>query len=179
MSVFSLELKTTKDDVESTLARLDTALSPEALAGFLELQVGPYLQRRSKQRFQSEGDDASGKWAPLLPATAAVRAAGPWGVGADHPINKRTGELEEYITGSSSLSWPHSLGATLQFPGKRAETNSLQEKMNTAQKGRAKPATVPRPVLAVNERDLAFVMTELSFHVTGYVSSGFPIAVSV
>lgn len=168
MSIFSLEINVDRNDLESTLVRLDSALSPEALAGFLQLKVGPYLRRRAKQRFESEGDDASGKWAPLQPSTAAVRAAGPWAVGAEHPINKRTGELEEYITGSTSESWPHGLGASLRYPGRTSRGKGLSQKVETAQAGRSKPATVPRPVLAVSERDLSFVMTELSFHITGY-----------
>lgn len=149
------------ESVIAVLRSLDSALSPEGMAAFLGLEVAPYLAERAKRRFADEGDDASGKWAPLLPATQAIRAASPeWPVGPDHPINRRTGELEDWVTGGSFAAMPHALGATLRYPG-TPPSGELARKVETAQRGRNR--TVPRPVLSVSEADLVFVVTRLAF----------------
>lgn len=161
--------------VQAMLRHLDTALSPVAMAGFLGVKVGTFLKERATARFKGEGDDVSGRWAPLQPSTQLVRSYGPWPVGPDSPINKRTGELEAYITQSDIYAWGHSMGATVMYPGKIPNSKGLQQKMQTAQQGRARPRTVKRPVLGVNERDLTEVMTMLAFHVQSY-SSGVPVS---
>lgn len=142
------------------LTKLNTSLDPNEIAIWLGAVVDPYIRKRARDRFKSEGDDVTGKWAPLLGPTQYIRSNA--GFGAAHPINKRTGELEAYITGST-----HRLAsapvATLTLPGK-APKGELFKKVKTAQRGRFQPPTVPRPVLGVNERDLATVMTELSLY---------------
>lgn len=153
--------------VQAMLNHLDTAISPTGLMFFLTGTVGPWIRERAKDRFESEGDDVVGKWAPLAPATQEIRSRGEWPVGPTGPINKRTGELEAYVTGSDALVTGHSLGATLTFPGKRTSKRSIKTKMETAQKGRAKPRTPARPVLGLNEKDLSYVITMLAFHVQG------------
>lgn len=158
--------------VQHMLEVLDTALSPIGLAAFLYGVVGPWVQERAQERFASEGDDVSGKWAPLQETTVRIRE--DYGFEGSHPINKRTGELEEYITqgGVDVVSAPGA--AVLKFPGKEPATKGLREKLSTAQRGRANPQTVARPVLGLNERDLAYTVTMLAFHVQGEgVSRGF------
>lgn len=155
--------------VEDMLARLDTALSAEALAEFLTVKVAPFLGARAKERFRTEGDDASGKWAPLMPATQAIRASGAqtygWAIGPDHPINRRTGELEDYITSGNGKTIPWSSGASLVYPDPANAQGELVDKVATAQKGRVSPRTVARKVLAVNETDLDFVLRRLQEHI--------------
>lgn len=150
--------------VEALLHHLDTALNPVAIAGFLGAEVDPYLRERAKMRFEREGDDVSGKWAPLKETTQAIREQ--MGYGADGPINKRTGKLEEYILGTPNRLTIHTLGATLTLPG-RSPTGETKTKVQTAQQGKGSPRTVSRPVLGMNEKDMLFVLTALAFHVGG------------
>lgn len=151
--------------VDAMLQRVDTAISPVGLMGFLTGVIGPYIRERASDRFASEGDDVSGKWAPLQPATQEIRSRGEWPVSATHPINVRTHELERFITQSNAAVWGHTLGASLRYPDKQPTRRSITQKMETAQRGRANPRTVARPVLGLNERDLAFTMQSLMFHI--------------
>jgi len=80
------------------------------------------------------------------------------------PINRRTGELEDWVVNSGWFSYPTGFGASMRYPNK-APTGELKKKVETAQKGRKYPSTVARPVLGVNENDLLFLMTSLSFAV--------------
>lgn len=156
--------------VQAMLKHLDTSLDPLAIAGMLGAKVGPYLRERAKARFTGEGDDVTGAWQPLAVAThgfrAAGRAQGLWSVGDANPINVRTHELENYITQGNGFAYPHTTGATLQFP-KPSGKSSIREKMKTAQQGKAFPRTPPRPVIGMNDRDVLFVISTLAFHVKG------------
>lgn len=149
------------------LETVDSALSVRGLATFMGLGVGPWVKERAQDRFASEGDDASGKWAPLKDTTVEIRENGPWGVEGAHPINKRTGELEAYITQSSFGITSIPGAAALTYPDKPPKSPAIKQKLSTAQKGRKSPSTIARPVLALGERDLAQVMTMLAFHVQG------------
>jgi hypothetical protein len=147
--------------VESLLLRLDTALSPFAIAAFLGGPVEEYIQGRAENRFRQEGDDVSGKWAPLKDATQAIRAQE--GYGADGPIDRRTDRLMHYIVGSPGRSQATGLGATLTYPG-TPPTGELLTKVQTAQRGKPYPNTPPRPVLGLGEEDLAQVLILLSIY---------------
>lgn len=149
--------------VQKMLAVLDTALNPVAIAGFLTGVVEPYVHERAEARFADEGDDVVGPWQPLKPATVAIRQA--QGYGGAHPINVRTGELESYITEGPGNTLVHPFGATLTMPGQPA-TGDLADKVRTAQEGDTR--TVARPVMGLNEQDLAFVLLALARHV-GFV----------
>jgi hypothetical protein len=150
-------------DAELTLTRLNTALSATGLVAFMTGSVAPYLAERAKARFDSEGDDVSGKWAALKDSTQEFRLHG--GYPPSTPINHRTGQLERYITETGSDAAPiGTTGAQLTFPGDVTADAALTQKMQTAQRGRAEPRTVPRPVLGVNERDVAFVTEALMFY---------------
>jgi len=154
-------------DTLADMERLEGLLSPVGMAFFMNTEVGPYLRARAASRFAREGDDVSGQWEPLKPVTQLIREENPdWPVGPTHPINKRTGELEHYITHSTPETWPTTVGATTQYPG-RPPSGELAEKVETAQRGRVSPSTVPRPVLGVNETDILFVMTRLHFWISG------------
>ena len=146
--------------VERMLHALDTALNPVAVASFLGAEVDPYLRERGRSRFQNEGDDVVGQWAPLKEATQNIRLQ--MGYGAAHPINKREGELEEYITESPNNLTVTPWGAQLTLPGTPPQ-GELLDKVKRAQQGDDR--TVPRPVLGMNEADLAFVLVALAQHI--------------
>lgn len=152
------------DHLLEMLDILDTALNPAAIATMLGAEVGPYLRQRAKNRFRNEGDDVVGQWSPLRPATQTIRAS--QGFGPDHPINRRTGALERYITQSPDAISLASWGATLRYPAQYPR-GELRDKVTTAQKGRVKPNTVPRPVIGLNSRDLEFVLVAIAWHMTG------------
>ncbi len=144
--------------VEATLNRLDTVLSPVGIAGMLSGPVDEYLQHRAKERFRTEGDDVVGKWAPLSPATEAIRAQ--QGFGAAHPINRRRGELERYITETPGQVTPiPGVGAILDAPG-AAATGTLKKKLRGAQKGEG--TAPPRPVLGLNATDTVAITALMS-----------------
>lgn len=171
MTDVSLEISGDASSVEFFLDRINTALNPVALVEFLTGQVVPWLNARGAERFRGEGDDVVGKWQPLQMSTQLERIRGKqqglWDIGPDHPINVRTHELEDYITHSLGYTLPSSLGATLTYPDPKDANASIKEKMKTAQQGRTSPSTVPRPVLGINERDLAYVLQRLATHVMG------------
>jgi hypothetical protein len=156
-----------KDSVEALLMRMDTALSPFAIASFLGGPVEEYIRSRAAERFANEGDDVVGKWAPLKPATQAIRAQE--GYGAEGPINRRTDELMNYIVGSPGRTQAHGLGATLTYPGTKP-VGETSDKMRTAQVGEPYSGTTARPVLGLGEEDLAVVLTLLSIYVGEAIS---------
>jgi hypothetical protein len=147
---------------------LDTALNPIAIASFLGADVGPFLTARARARFAGEGDDVVGNWRPLEAATQAIRASGRsqglWNVGDAHPINRRTGDMEAFITSTGFQISPVTIGATLTFPGGTPDTE-MQEKIKTAQQGKADPKTPARPVLAVGIADMNWVLLALASHI--------------
>lgn len=148
-------------DVRRKLFNLAVLLSPAGMGSFLGTEIGPYLSRRAGERFASEGDDATGPWAPLKPYTVQVREQGNWPVAGEHPINRRTGELENWVVGSGWDAYPTAAGASMRYPGTRPK-GELRKKVTTAQQGKSHPSTVARPVLAVNETDLLFTLAALT-----------------
>ena len=136
--------------VSRMLTWLQMKLSNHGMMAFLAGAVYPYIKERAEQRFTSEGDDASGQWAPLRDATQHWRQS--QGFSPQHPINVRTGELYRYITQSTAAIMPTPKGTIMRYPGKQARAH-LREKVKTAQKGKAKPSTVARPVLVLGVRD--------------------------
>lgn len=155
----------TERGVQQMLDTVDSALSVTGLAAFLYGAVGPWVKDRATDRFASEGDDVTGKWAPLQQVTVDIRERA--GFEGAHPINERTGELERYIT-QSEIGVVSSPGlGVMNYPNDPPRSGAVREKMKTAQTGRAHPSTVARPVLGLNERDLGSVMTMLAFHVQG------------
>ena len=150
--------------VQHMLNSIDSALSPVGLAAFLHGDVGPWVKQRAADRFRDEGDDVTGKWAPLAASTVEFRENA--GFEGAHPINKRTGELEAYITQGNVDVVAAPGVATMRYPSKSGTVSkALRQKLKTAQQGRDTPRTVARPVLGLNERDLAHVLTMLGFFV--------------
>lgn len=152
--------------VEEMMKVIDTSLSAVALAGFMSGVVGPYLQSRAADRFEGEGDDVVGAWAPLASVTVDIRAN--QGYGGAHPINRRTDELRDYIVNGpmATPSLP-GVGTDLIMPGKPPQ-GELVDKLVHAQRGGVSDSGKEfpaRPVLGMNERDLAFVLLALATHV--------------
>lgn len=141
---------------EYALDRLAEILTPDGLALWLGSEVGEYLKKRAEARFASEGDDVTGPWAPLQDATVQIRLGQNFG-GA-HPINRRTGQLEDWVVNSGWRAYPTSMGGSLAYPD-NTPTGILLEKVQTAQKGSDNPRTPPRPVLGVNENDMLYVLS--------------------
>lgn len=156
----ALDITIDTHDLERTLQNLETALSPIGLSLFLTGTVLPWVKERAENRFLNEGDEVVGKWAPLAPSTQEFRANGPWGVGPDHPINKRSGDLEDYITNADSGIVTAADAALLIYPN-NPPTGPLKEKVQTAQGGKSKPKTPARPVLGLGAADMAFTMQAL------------------
>jgi len=152
--------------VEAMLLRMEAALTGPGLVQYLATIVDPYLRTRAQDRFRSEGDDVTGPWAPLSPFTQNDRAA--HGYGPAHPINRRTGQMEDFIVGAPSNILVAPYGARLVYPGRRA-SGLLGKKVETAQRGiQGHPYTPPRPVLGVNARDLEMVLLGLAMHIESF-----------
>lgn len=161
--MLALQMHLEHDSLSRQLDSLIKAYEPTAIAAFMKATIEPYLQERAERRFAMEGDDASGPWAPLSNTTQEFRSS--QGFSPDHPINRRTDELYLYITGTPAGVQPTSTGgAILTFPG-TPPTGELASKVRTAQEGKAAPATVPRPVIAVNEADVAFATMTLEAYI--------------
>lgn len=166
-----IDVVITGDDtaVQAALLRLEIALAPPGMAHFLGTMVEPYLQTRARNRFASEGDDVSGGWAPLAPFTENIRRR--QGYGAAHPINRRTGQLENYITNTPATIITGGDTSVLKYPGK-SPTGKLRDKVRTAQVGdpgtKGSPMTPPRPVLGMNATDLEAVLVGLANHLGDY-----------
>jgi hypothetical protein len=146
--------------VQAMLKKLDTSLSAEALGMFFGETIEPYFRERVLNRFASEGDDVVGKWTPLTNATKAIRVQMGYGEG---PINKRTGQLEEYIARSNYGVTITAAGSVLTMPAGKP-SGELLKKVQTAQQGKDNPRTPPRPVLGMNEKDLAFTLEALAMY---------------
>lgn len=161
--VGSVQVQVIGDDagVQAMLRKLDTALDPSAVAAFLGATIEPYFRERARQRFQSEGDDVVGRWVPLAEATKAIRVQMGYGEG---PINRRTGALENYIINSPTGVGINPAGATLTMPGDKGSA-SIQKKMKAAQQGLDNPRTPARPVVGMNEKDLAFTLEAFALYI--------------
>lgn len=150
-------------NVRSKLAKLQALLDPAAVGVFLNEAIEKQINIRARQRFQSEGDDASGKWAPLSPGTQNIRESMQYG--AAHPINVRTGELRDFIENGDARIAIEPSAATLTLPSS-VPSGNLGKKFKGAQQGEG---TAPaRPVLALGATDLAQTVTALE----QYIRSG-------
>lgn len=151
-------------DVHQMLQRMNTTVSGPALADFMAMEVYPYFRERAQARFAEQGDDASGKWPALHEATQRFRMHA--GHGATEPINRRTGQLEKYILGASPALVITADSVTMVYPGNLPDDRVLSRKYKVAQTGsNTKPYTAPRPVIAMNSTDWAFVYAALDRYI--------------
>lgn len=153
--------------VDHLLNAVMRAVSPVGLEPFAE-DVADYLSERVVERFAYEGDAASGNWPALSEATQGIRAK--MGYGPDGPINIRTETLFEWAAYSADIeSIPG--GVMVEIPDtKRMDATTLQ-KLKVAQMGTNDNAmipgavTPPRPVVALDERDMVDIMAKLQIYI--------------
>lgn len=150
---------TVEGDVEEKLLQMRAMLMPSRLAQFLSEEGHAVMRRRIDNRFDTEGDDASGIWAALKYPTQQTRRA--LGLGDQHPINVRTGELKRWILTDEPDVIMVGSGAQYTFPGGTPVDPKTAEKFSTAQQGSTNPATVPRPVLAMSQVDTDLMVAAL------------------
>lgn len=155
-----------EDTATPQVNALELAISNASMAMWLDATANTYIQSRAAQRFASEGDDISGPWAPLSPATVANRIAE--GYPGANPILHRTGELEQYITKSNGTITDTGADVTLQTPG--PPSGELAVKVQTAQKGKGR--TPARPIMGINETDVEVLLISLSTHITEAIGGG-------
>lgn len=156
-------------DLVNQLLALRHRLSDPGIEEFLEDIADPYLKDRAAARFSAEGDDAVGRWLPLDATTQQIRLA--LGYGAAHPINVRTRDLMTYILSSGPETSKVADGMQLTFPASGADPLT-QEKIRTAQAGKAIPLTPPRPVVALSEKDGSDLTMLLSDYITEGLMGG-------
>ena len=152
-------------DLVNQLLALYHRLSDQGLEEYLEDIAHPYLQDRAAARFAAEGDDAVGKWLPLDATTVQIRLA--LGYGGAHPINVRTRDLLTYMITAGAETGKIADGMELTFPASGGDP-LIQEKIRTAQTGKAIPSTPPRPVVALSEKD----GTDLTMLLSDYITDG-------
>lgn len=153
--------------VERMLVFLESRMTTASLMRFLEVRIKPYLKERVDKRFKNEGDDVSGKWAPLAVPTRNIREWGNpqlWDVGPDHPINQRTHEMYNYLVNGTWQTMPiGATGVVLTSPKDQQNKREMRDKLRRAQRGDTR--TPARPVLGLNEADLTFFLAQLAFHI--------------
>lgn len=144
--------------VLAMLARAEHAISTVNIGQALRGSVADYLQERARERFASEGDDASGKWAPLSWVTVKMRQEQGYGSG---PINQRTGEMLDYLSDAEGELFSNEKRVLLRWPDQELPGGELGSKILHAQGGSVDPPAVARPVIAANETDLMGVLQRL------------------
>lgn len=161
--VITFELE--KQYLDMLVMELGQRLDGVALSAWLSKVVSPYIRARIAVRFAGEGDDVSGSWNPLTVATQQIRMNQGFGPG---PINRRYGQLYEFLMNSPGISVAAGFGAELNHPGPVGDWRT-KVKLQTAQSGKANPRTPARPVIGLNNNDYLFISSEL----TAYLIEGF------
>lgn len=139
--------------VQKKLNAAANAIEPQAISYFNNVVVTQLLQLYAAERFRGEGTTngvgtSVGKWAPLRPYTQDERER--LGFPRQHPINKRTGELKDWITGSAGMQVAQEL---FIWPARMPPNNSsLHFAYACAQTGRKTSAPhPPRKIAAVGQ----------------------------
>lgn len=156
---FTLGIEVQEKDALYLLARVRESVNAAHLTEFMRGPVEKWFHDRIDKRFESEGDDVSGKWAPLKERTQQVRFAA--GFNPTWPINVRFGDLRDWLL-SGGTTIAISGGAQYKLPSDVGTGSEVAQELYTAQFGRAFPATVPRPVLGMDAKDLEAVLTALN-----------------
>lgn len=161
-------------DVAARLEGMERAFSNERIAAWMVAGLDPLLRRRTAERFESEGDDISGKWESLRPNTVARRKADHFP--GEHPINVRTGAMKRHLLDDMPRIAIHTLGATMWSPGSDGGSETAS-KVKTAQAGGTTPEGRPvpaRPVLGVGPVDLEAALISLSIHIASNQPGAMP-----
>lgn len=170
-------------DTNRALQALWWTLSGNSLAKFHKSFTERWLQERASARFMSEGDDASGRWAPLTDSRMDIRENQGY---LAWPINEASGDLYDYITKTPGDVTFGANWSAFFFPGNPRNPGE-RAKLETAQKGRpagnpmpdgqggTKPspsATPARPVAALGAVDMIHTMTALELFIVSGVGEG-------
>jgi hypothetical protein len=157
--------------VDLMITRLEYLLGPAGMSAFLVGQVTPYLKGRAANRFANEGDAVSGRWSALSPVTISIRTS--MGYGGEHPINRRTGALERWVTGSTPSLVTSPAVSVLTYPG-NPPTGKLRDKVVTAQTGQMgkSSGTVPRQVLGMDSTDYIAILGMLALSIEAVGRTG-------
>ena len=171
-------------EVQRAIAALDATLQGQHLMLFHQLATEPILRRRARERFATEGDSAvGGPWEALKDSTNDIREHA--GFPRNHPINRRMGDLERYITNARNEFTVGGDWAAFFMPG-RWGTKKQKAAFRTAQGGSpaghympkgwglkgTKPspsATPARPVVGLDSVDLAHTMSALQIWIASEV----------
>lgn len=159
-------------DVSSADTALSAVLqniSDASLAGFLSTAAATRFATHAEERFAQGGDGASGKWAPLAPATVEIRENLGFTPGTGMgEINVRTGSLRDWLTKPDVMTFPDALGVSMAWPGPEPDAQTAKKLAQAAGKKKG-PA---RPVVAYDEADVAYLLSALSaWTLTGGASS--------
>lgn len=155
-------------DVQRLLQSFERAVSTLSLEYLLSNGIADALRWRAQNRFTTEGDSASGKWAALRPATEEIREF--LGYSRAHPINKRSGALRQFVGQSKGAVLAMPDGAAMMWPNLAA--GDLEDKLRVAQQGSRRGAnpgwpsarTPRRPVVALDQADVALVLGAVGRH---------------
>jgi hypothetical protein len=163
-----IDIQVDKKEVDLLLGAIESTLLGQNLFQYLRDYMMPYMRQRTAQRFASEGDDASGKWAPLMEVTNDIREA--LGFPREHPINRRSGALENFLERGNIEFQMQADSAAMFYPGRPA-SSLLTEKLMTAQGGSRR--AVARPVVALSQADMSYFVSNFSFWFAREVQSKF------
>lgn len=152
-------LETKVDNKRPTLhfRALQKRVEGAGLAAFMQGFAAPLLQDRARARFAEEGDDASGKWKPLVDATIARREKKGQ---VPIKINDRTGLMRKWVENAPGKIVAVKASAALEWPG-TPDNRTTGKKLKVAQTGLSDPYTPPRPVVAIDGGDMLTILVAL------------------
>jgi hypothetical protein len=159
----SMDFEVDLSKVDEAIRTLEVAISEGSMEDFFDRRVGPWLAARTRERFASEGDDASGAWAPLTQATInRKRAMGYLGRG----INVRTGELRDWATDGTFAGVGSPDGGRFTYPREKPR-GRLKKKVSGAQNGTERAPA--RPVIAFSEFDAEIILQMFATHLESII----------
>lgn len=170
MVMTSINWSSTSEDesVRRVFSALDRALDSASLAFWMQAEAQPHVDERARKRFESEGDDVSGRWAALAPYTIEDRLRQQFPEG---PILHRTGELEDYIVNNPGSMQIDPSGVTFETPNPTGDP-VLNAKMNTAQYGYP-PRNIPqRAIVGMNQSDAETLLNSLTNTIQAALEGG-------
>lgn len=106
--------------------------------------MGRHLRARMRARFASEGDDASGKWAPLKNPKIT------------RPILQDTKRLKNYLTNTTVRISTDGENVTMHFPGRPPSGDHNRRALFFTQYGNK--FTPARPTLAYSQADYEYLV---------------------
>ncbi len=140
------------------LSAVERAISSASLAFWMETAAKTHIQERARARFASEGDNVSGPWQALAPATIADRIAQQYPPG---PILHRTGALEDYIVNNPGVMLVDPEAVVFETPAPSSDPE-LAAKYLTHQAGSPSRRIPARPMVGLGVEDAATLLYSLT-----------------